>query len=161
MQLRVPIPDAAKAGDRMQIYSDFGDGSIDLSRPLLPEPVEIFAGAARRVLKAKDYPAKGSAKSGRPPARLSEALGTIGDFKKGSKAFRPYVEIVVHVPAAYGNHKFAAQLVDTAGNAQGGTLPETTVFVSAPTPPGVRSFELAGHDSGTDQVTFNVTRNTE
>lgn len=162
VELRIPIPDAAKSGDAVQVYTDFGTGTIDMAQPLLAEPAPVFASGQRRALTAKDYSAKGSARTGRPPARLREATGSISDFKKGPKnAFQPFLEVVVRVPAYYGNHKFAAQMVDSAGNAQGGTLPEITVFLSSPNPPGVRSFELAGYDAGLNQVTFNVTRNSE
>jgi len=161
VELRIPIPDAAKAGDRVQVYTDFGSGTVDMTAPLLADPAPLFPSGSRRVQTAKDFPAKGAAKSGRPAARLSETASTISDFKQGSKAFRKVIEVRVFVPPGYGTFRFYAQLVDAAGNVQGGTLPLIEVFLSGVNPPPVRSFALASYDSGADQLTFNVERNEE
>jgi hypothetical protein len=161
VELRIPIPDAAKAGDRFQVYTDFGTGAIELSSPLLPEPVAIFPGGERRATTAKTFSAKGSAKSGRPAVRIREGAASISSLKLGPKAFRPFLEVVVRVPFGYRNFKFAAQLLDAAGNPQAAPLEEITVFLSGANPPSMRSFELAGYDAGIDQLTFNVSRNDE
>jgi hypothetical protein len=161
VEIRVPVPASAKAGDRLQIYTDFGTGTVDLNQPLLVEPILLLRDATRRVQTFKDSGLKGEMKSGRPAPRSRERLGTLSGFASGLREFRQTVEAVVHVPAAYGPHKFAARIVDAFGNAQEGPLPEVTVFLSSLHPPGLRSFALADYDSENDRITFSVSRNSE
>jgi len=160
VELRIPIPEGADAGDGLQVYSDFGDGTIDLARPLLARPAALFEAIVTRTKDFGGQGLRGTFPTGRPPTRLSEMFGR-QPFGKGMTEFIRYVDVTVHLPAAYAMHKFAGQIVDAAGNAQGGTLPEIAVFVAATEPPTLSRFELESYDAVNDQAVFAFERNTE
>ena len=160
IRLRVPISDTWDAGDRLQVFSDFGGGEIDTDRPLLARPVEVFAG---------QWPAKGL---GRQPlgvgrlgdGRASRARTGLGKTILGVTpcgTTPPYLEVVVEVPAAFGNWKFAAAAVDRFGTVQAGSLQEVEAVVSATDPAPLQRIDLADYDGETDVVTFDLALNAE
>lgn len=157
--LRIIVPDDADAGDGVQVYTDFGSGTIDTSRPLLAKPAPIFGADTGRFKRFADFSMSRTFPTQRP-GTLRETLGDLA-FTKGLVEFARYVDVTVQVPPNYGMHLFAGQLVDAAGNEQGGLLPEIAVFVSSSEPPTVRRFAFAGYDAGTDRVTFEVAANSE
>ncbi len=158
--VRIPVPARADGGDALQLYSDFGSGTVDLTRPLLAKPVAVFGAYTHRTPRASRYSAQGSPRTGRP-GQLMESAATQIDPKGGLKLFSEYVELTVFIPPVYGWVTFAARLVDAAGNEQSGTLPEIAVFVSASDPPTLRRFDFAGYDAAADGVTFSFELNHE
>ena len=153
--VRIPVPTRADGGDALQVYSDLGDGSVDLTRPLLAMPVPIFGPYTHRTAIASRYAAQGR------PGQLMENAATQTDPKGGLKKFFEYVEVTVFIPPVYGWVLFAARVVDAAGNEQPGTLPEIAVFVSSSDPPTLRRFEFAGYDAVADRVSFGFEVNSE
>lgn len=160
IQLRIAIDDAWDAGDRIQVYTDFGTGSVDLTKPLLPQAFDVFPG---------EEPSQGY---GVQPY----GLGRVGDFKAdrphqgiGSAIYGvtpygtapPFVEVEVDVAAGFGNWKFAIQIVDRDGTPQGGALQEISAVVSGTDPSPLCRFTFNNHDAPSDQVTFDITVNTE
>ena len=158
--LRVPIADTWDAGDRLQVYTNFGSGAIDTDRPLLSRPAEIFPGK---------WPAKGY---GRQPY----GRGRHGDHRAGRRrgGLEPTtycrtaygrtpatMTVKVEVPADFGMYKFAATVVDRFGTVQEGSLQEIETIVSGAEPAPLKSFARAGYDGQTDIVTFDFERNVE
>jgi len=162
VKIRVPVPAEADAGDRVQVFTDFGTGTIDTSRPLLKHPKAVFRGARKRFgghgTESYGESAYGLGRQGPDPGpgHGSEIYGVT-----------PYgvpvetIEVTVSVPPAYGLHKFSARMLDAMGNLQGAALPEVTVFVSSVQPPGLRSFAFASFDSGARTATFTFARDSE
>lgn len=162
VKLRMPYPDGADAGDRVQVFTDFGSGTIDLTRPLLKHPKAIFRGARKRFAgHGSESYGESSYGTGRQapepgPGHGAEVYGVT-----------PYgttprtMEVAVTMPPAYGVHKFSARMVDAMGNPQGAALPEVEVFVSSVNPPGLRSLAFASFNAGTRAATFNFVRDSE
>jgi len=69
--------------------------------------------------------------------------------------------VVVEVPAAFGNWKFAAAAVDRFGTVQAGSLQEVEAVVSATDPAPLQRIDLADYDGETDVVTFDLALNAE
>jgi hypothetical protein len=158
--LTVEIDEAWRASDRLQVYTDFGDGSIDTTKPLLSRSLETFPDDIRQTVHHEGY---GDEPYGDVPYGGAEAVSSgphgygddpYGDVEYGG-ALR-HVEVDVLVPQAHGTWKFAVKAIDGAGNAQG-ALQEFTLFVSGTDPEPVASFAFDSYDSGDDVVTFDVT----
>lgn len=151
--LPIPIDADWDAGDRIQVYTDWGDGTIDLSRPLLARPMDVFPGQQRA----------------KPLGQQPVGAGRVGDFK----ANRPrrglgrtrvgmtpvgttpsVIDVPVDVPPAYGTWKFAAQVVDVHDNVQAEAPAEISAVVSGTEPPPVATLLLIIYSPGTDQATF-------
>lgn len=158
--LRVPIHEDWDAGDRLQIYTNFGSGEVDTDKPLLRRPVEIFPGQQR------------SRGLGRQPV----GIGRVGDFKaarprRGLGTTRAgvtpvgttpaVIEVTVDLPAAFGKWKFAAKAIDRHGNVQSGDLEVIEAVVSGTEPPPLEAFSYNGYDSETDQVSFDFSKGAE
>ena len=162
VKIRVPYPDGADAGDRIQVFTDFGSGTIDLNRPLLAQPKAVFRGARKRFAgHGTEVYGESAYATGRqaPDPGLGHGAEIYGVTPYGTVP--ETMEIAVTVPPAYGLHKFSGRLMDAAGNPQGAALPEVTVFVSSVQPPGLATFEFVSFDAGTRTATFGFTKNKE
>ena len=154
--LRVPIDDGWDAGTRLQVYADFGSGTVDTDTPLLARPFEVFPGQhALRGHGEQPYGRGrvGDGKAARPVTGVGRAI--YGRTPYGSAP--PFVEVPVNVPAAFGQWKFAVKAVDGAGNAQSAGLNEIEAVVSGTEPPPVKSFALHSIHLITGQATFDFT----
>jgi hypothetical protein len=146
----------------VQMFTDFGSGTIDLAKPLLAHPKAVFRGARKRFAgHGTEVYGESSHATGRQtpdpgPGHGSEIYGVT-----------PYgtvpetMEVTVTVPPAYGLHKFSGRMLDAMGNPQGAALPEVTVFVSSVQPPSLATFEFVSFDAGTRTATFGFTKNRE
>ena len=158
--VRVPVNDAWDASDRLQVYTDFGSGTIDLTKPLLSRQSGLFTG---------QHPARGV---GRQPVgrgrvgsgKASRARGGVGRTRVGRTPVGrtpPFVDLIVDVPAEFGTWKFAVGAVDRDGTVQSGGLQETSLVVSGTDPPPLASFAFDSYDGGNDQVTFDIEQGTD
>ena len=154
VRILIPVAPEWAGGERLQVYTDFGDGSIDLTRPLLADPVEVVPGGLEPGGYGVD--AYGDAPYGHGGAEATAGggygLSPYGDAPYGMGEV--VVEVFVPVRAAYGVWKFAAQAVDRAGNEQSGGLVEVSEVVSATDPPRLDTFGLASYAAGI--ATFDV-----
>lgn len=158
--LRVPIDESWDAGASLQVFCDFGSGTIDTSKPLLRRPREVFAGqrAARGVgLQPVGIGRTGDFKASRPRGGLGRTR--VGVTPLGTTP--PFIDVTVDVPPAFGVWKFAAQVLDRDGNPQSGPLQEISAVVSGTQPAALKSFSLFGYDAGADQVIFDFTTDAE
>ena len=160
--LRVPYPSAADAGDRLQIYTDFGTGTVDHAKPLLARPIELFPGETKRFA-GHGTEAYGQSRYGigraSPPKGPGHGAERYGSTPHGSVPRS--IDLVVEVPPAFGTHKFEVELQDSEGNAQGGSLPQLAAMVSGTRPPTLSSFAYDSYDDVNDLIQFTFTRNTE
>lgn len=160
VMLRVPIDDDWDAGVRLQVYTDFGTGTIDTDSPLLQRGLDLFPGKhrARGVgTQPVGVGRLGDHKAARPRAGIRHAI--VGQTAVGTSP--PFVVIPVQVPAAFGAWKFGVEAVDANGNVQGGGLAEVTAMVSGTEPPPLKSLSLVGYDATKDQLTLSFTREAE
>ena len=158
--LKVGIPEGWDAGDRVQVYTDFGTGSVDLTKPLLARAFDVFP----REHPARSYGrqpyGRGRLGDGKAPRRTTGIGRTIhGKTPYGTAP--PLVKIPVQVPAAFGTWKFAVRVVDQAGNPQSAALEVITAVVSGTEPPPLASFTFDSYDAETDQVIFAFTRSVD
>jgi len=179
VKLRVPYPADADAGDALQVFSDFGvvrartlpaphgvpQGSlspVDRTRPLLKAGAGLFVGALERS-EGLGSETLGETVPETTLAQPPRAYG-LGDELLGEtpcgETFS-YREITVHVPPAFGMHRFSVQLLDEAGNPQGATPVELEAFVSSEEPPGIHEFAFSSYDAGNDRLTFSLSKNKE
>jgi len=155
--LRIPVPDGWDGRDRLQVFTDWGTGTIDTTKPLLPEPIEVFRlqreamGVGQQVVGG----ARADLKAGRRPGTLGQ--GTVGVTPVGQDP--ETVDVSVELPAAFGPWKFAAQSIDRYGNVQSEALAAITKVVSATEPAGLSGLTFSSYDGGTDRVTFAFERN--
>ena len=154
VQLRIKIADAWRAGDKVQVYTNFGSGEIDTDHPLLSEPVEILPGV-------EPFAGFGGGEFGGGVYGDSRApmmhTGGFGDMPMGQGAFggsEPYVTVTVYVDDAFGVWKFAAKSVDKAGNLQEDALEEIDALVSGEEPPALTAFTFSEHDDVNDKAKF-------
>ncbi len=158
--LRVPIDDAWDGGDRIQVYTDFGSGTVDTTRPLTARGFDVFPGqiSSRGIGK---HPAgagqAGSMKASRPHDGIGSAI--TGVTPTGTAP--PFMSIEVDVEAGFGQWKFAVEAVDRDGTVQAGAKAELQAMVSGTEPSPLKSFDFNNHNGGTDQVTFDFSVNTE
>lgn len=158
--LRVPIHEDWDAGDRVQVFTDFGTGTVNLTKPLLPRPVSVFPGKHRARGLGSQPVGSGRVKDGRA-SRPHRGIRTtrVGRTPVGNA--EPFVALTVNVPAAFGQWKFAVRVVDAFQNVQAGGEQEIEAIVSGTDPMPLRRLDFDSYDGGSDQVTFNLTRNTE
>ncbi len=158
--LTVPISGAWDAGDRIEVFTDFGDGSLDMAAPLLVRGLDLFPGrqAARPVgRRAVGRSRVGDGHASRPKPGVGHSV--VGVTPVGRTP--TYVPVAVDVPAAFGKWKFGVRVVDADGNVQGGGLQEIELVVSGTEPAPLTSFAFASYDSESDQVTFDIVRSAE
>ena len=179
VKLRVPYPPDADAGDALQVFTDFGlvrartllaphgvpRGSlspVDLTRPLLKAGAGLFTVGLQRF-EGHGSEIYGESAYGTglasPPVRSGH-----GDEVYGTTPYAnvpDYREVTVHVPPAFGMHRFAVQLLDEAGNPQGTAPVELEAFVSSEEPPGIKEFAFSSYDPVNDRLTFSLSKNTE
>jgi len=160
--LRIPYPSDADGGDAVQVYSDFGSGTIDTTRPLLPVPVPLFPGRTTRFsgLRSVRLGRTGFAPFTPPPLRAADMASVIHGVTPYPPT-TPYREVVVMIPPGFGDYQFQARLTDENGNEQAANFPAITAIVSATTPPTMRRIELGGYDPVGDAVTIDYLKNTE
>ncbi len=152
--LRINVPGAWQHGTRVQVFCDFGTGTIDLGQPLLARPIDPYARTVRP--RGHGSVAHGSVPHGAATAELGG--GGHGYHAHGSVAHGAAVSsfvVTVQVPDACGLWKFAAQAIDEAGNAQGDALTEWQAYVSGRQPRPVGGFALVGYDQPSDTLTFS------
>lgn len=160
LDLLVEIDPSWRPLDRLQVFTDFGTGTIDTDRPLIFRPRRIFPADSHDRVRRLGY--------GEEPYGLQPygAEGAVVDRVHGY-GWDPYGEVEyggttkhvvvpVEIPQAYGTWKFAAQTIDGAGNEQG-ALTEFSRFVSGENPPPLASFVYTSYDSGSDKLTFTFT----
>lgn len=147
VNIRVPIPTTADAGDAVQMYTDAGSGTVDLAKPMLARPKAIHATGRRSRGLGSGVLGRGPLGQATPPVESNGGLGSglLGAGALGSSA--EFVEAVIAVRPMYGVLKVAARVVDREGNVQG-SAPEIAVMVSSSTPPGMRSFAYESMQSG-------------
>lgn len=158
--LRVPIDDAWDAGDRVQVYTDFGSGTIDTGKPLVVRGFDIFPGQiASRGIGGQPIGVgqAGSMRASRPHDGVG--AGIVGITPAG--AAPPFALIEVEAAAGFGLWKFAVESVDRDGQVQAGAKAELQAVVSGTEPSPLRSFAFDSHSAVTDQATFDFTLNTE
>lgn len=158
--LRVPIEDDWDAGARLEVFTDFGHGSVDYTRPLLQRGLDLFPGqhGGRGVgVQPVGVGRVGDHKAARPAVGIGSSI--VGITPVGTAP--SYVEIPVSVPAAFGAWKFAVRAVDGQGNVQSEEAVESTVLVSGTEPPPLRTFALDSYDAIKDRLTFWFSRETE
>lgn len=157
--LKIPVVAGWRALDGVQVFTDYGTGTIDTDRPLLATPRRLFPKEKRDRVKHGGH---GSAAYGASPAGEVTAVpqrrsGHASD-PHASVAYgagKDYAELMVMVPQDYGAWKFAARVEDGAGNQQG-SLVELTHFISGEEPLIPGTFAYSSYDSGTDVVTFSL-----
>ena len=158
--LRVPVDDDWDAEDRVQVYTDFGSGMIDMTRPLLSRQRDVFPGQHHArgfgeqpfgVGRFSDFKAE------RPVSGFEQTPFGVAPF--GTPG--PFVELTVDVDAAHGKWKFAVKAVDRDGTVQGGALQETSVVVSGTDPPPLARFAFNGYDGVNDQAIFDIEPGTD
>lgn len=158
VNLRIPVDDSWRAGDTLQVYTDFGTGTIDTDQPLLPRRIAAFTekraelGYGEFDIHAVPYGLE------RAPSQRSGGYGDqpYGDGVDGYGGGQPYVEVTVEVDETFGAWKFAAEVADAAGNVQADALTEITHLVSGEDPDPADSFAFNSYDSGNDQCVFDV-----
>lgn len=157
--LRIPVQEGWDGGDRLQVFCDFGTGTLDTTRPLLPEPIEVFPlrAAAMGVGLQSVGATRADLRAPRRPGTIGQ--GVVGVTPVGEAP--DSVEVTVDLPAAFGAWKFAARAIDRLGNVQSGGLTPITKVVSATEPAPLKSFAFASYDGVTDRVTFAFERNAE
>lgn len=155
VQLRVKLADTWEVGDKVQVYTDYGTGTVDTDNPLLPEPIEMFPGDEPERGLGEGALGEGSLGGVGPPLHYPGGLGEtpLGEVPLGDD--EPYITVTAYVPDAFGTWKFAAGAVDEAGNVQGDALEEIEAFVSGEDPPALTVFAFAGYDDDTDKATFS------
>jgi len=159
VRLRVPIEDGWRSTFTVQVYTDFGDGSIDTTRPLLGRRVRVFPADVQDAERNPGY-------GGEIYGQRVYGAGRAVDRPRRGYGFNPYGQVEygrasryalidVSVPQGYGSWKFAAKVYDGAGNAQG-ALVEFTQFVSGENPPPLSAFSLSSYTKVTDKVVFTI-----
>jgi hypothetical protein len=156
LQLRVPCDDTWKANDRVQVYTDYGTGELDMDAPLLSRPLAMFPGVhfpggyGRNAYGSTPY-------GNRRPAWQNK--GGYGRTKYGSVPYgqgEPYINVSVDIEDAHGDWTFGVEVVDGAGNPQSGAVAETTYHVSGEDPAPAGTFAFSSYDSESDQCEFTI-----
>ena len=153
--LRFEIPEAWDAGDALQVYTDFGTGTIDTTKPLLPKPFEPFPNAVRTRgygEHSHGVGCYGTLKPARPPRGIEHTVWGVTPWGTSP----PTIDLVVDVPAAFGLWTFAAVMTDAMGNPQSGAGVTAQVMVSGTDPGPPTLFAFNAFDAGNDVVTFDV-----
>lgn len=161
INLRTPIPTDWEEGTAVQVYTDRGSGTVDLTKPLLPTPYRV-AGDGGRVKTGFGHVPYGRGRfgHGRPSRpRTGYGHGRYGHTPYGRTD--RFVDVPVSVTPTFGPWKFQVAAVDAAGNVQAAGLFEIIRVVSSTTPPAVRDFAFGSYDSINDQISFNLTLNLE
>jgi hypothetical protein len=156
IRLRIPIDPSWRAADRVQVYSDFGSGTVDTDRPLLNPARRLFPDDPRDANNGGSIAQNGLCRMAlsRRPARRPQGMKKRSPLEASLAGTTRYVFMDVVVPAGYGMWKFAAEAADGAGNPQGG-LNEFQQFVSGEDPPPLSSFAFDSYDDVNDVVSFS------
>ncbi len=159
--LRVAIDPDWTEGTTLQAYADWGDGSIDTTKPLLQRRHKVFPGQPipHNGLGLDPFDLLGVRPGPiiwNPPTFADEVLGET-DFCQIS----PFVDVPVRVPQDYALWKFAVESYDDGGNVQQAGLSEVSAVVFGTEPMPLRSLSYRSYHAGNDQVTFTVVANTE
>jgi len=157
VRLRIEIDPTWRANDRLQVFTDWGTGTIDTDKPLLFRPVRIFPDDPREDVAPRPWMTErlGTAISSRARGGRS-GIGEEGLWPAGGLgAWKRYRAVEVLLPSAYGTWKFACRVIDGAGNEQG-DLVEFSRFMSGEDPAPVASFAYDSFDDETDKATFAI-----
>lgn len=156
VSLLVALNEAWDGDVRFQCYTDFGDGSVDFTKPLLARAYVVFPGHTLGEGIGDDP--LGDAPLGDGGVALPPYWG----FEDSGLADAPlgdgeaYVPLEVPIPPGYGSWKFVVRALDSAGNVQTGGDVEITAFVNGTEPPPLRDFALSDYSAG--KATFSFTR---
>lgn len=154
--LTVTVPDEWDGGTTLQAFTDFGDGSIDYSRPLLARRVEVYPGR-RRAPGYGDalYGDDGYGDFGAPlPPEEGYADAEYGDAPYGDG--ERLMMLSVPIPPGYGMWAFNVMAYDEAGNPEISLQPTIDAWISGTEPPPVRDFVLQSFAA--DKATFSFSR---
>jgi hypothetical protein len=152
--LAIPVQTSWPYGTRLQVYTDFGTGTIDTSQPLLAAPVDPYAGRRRPAGFAQA--GYGETSYGGSTRRVGR--GGYGGHGHAEVAFgggQPRVTVVARVRDAYGNWKFAAEAIAPNGDVQTDALEEKQVFLSGRTPQPVKNVAIDSYTAGTLTLTYD------
>ena len=159
--LRVSIDSSWDADTRLQVYTDEGGGTVDTTRPLLPDPKAVFPGAAKSKGYGRQPYGRGRHGNHKPARSRNGGYGRRVYGRTPHGRSEPYLAVTVQVPATFGLWKFAVEAVDQYGNVQAGGLAEIQRVVSGTEPPPIKDLALSNYDAGSDQVTLKFALNTE
>lgn len=158
--LSLAINDDWDAGDTAQVYTDRGTGTLDMTRPLLAKPLDLFPGRHRGRGVGRQPVGIGRVESGRasrPRVRLGRHR--VGITPVGSEP--KVLGIAVDVPPSSDTWKFGIEITNRFGNVQAGPISTVDVVLSGTEPAPAASFAFVSYDGGSDQVTFSFSKDAE
>lgn len=155
--LTVPLVAGWDAEASLEVFTNQGSGAVDYDAPLLSVPLATLATVIQPAGVGADP--IGAMPIGHGKAHAAgEHLGVgaipIGDGPIGSSI--EVIEVEVMVEQGFGTYKFAARVLDAAGNAQEDPPAEFELFVSGEDPPTPSGLRVEAYDDETDQCTFSV-----
>lgn len=159
LAFQIEVDTSWEADYTVQIFTDFGDGSIDESTPLFEQALALFPGVA--------FPGGyGETPYGDGPYGGEGAVfantggygdGPYGETEGGYGEGASYVEAFVPIELdAVGDWLFGVKVYDNAGNVQSAAITEFTFHVSSEDPDPPKTFSYGSYNSGTGVFTFNV-----
>ena len=112
----MPVDQAWDAGTTLQVYTDFGAGTIDFDKPLLVKAKRVFEQGYKEPAAGGVSPTRlGRGRLSGRPNKPAIGLGRTRLGRTPLGRTPSYVEVVVRVPPAYGVHKFAVKAPFTEG----------------------------------------------
>lgn len=152
IELLMPIPADADAGDRVRVYWDrFSGTGVDYdAAPLNPMPITLFDGQIRSRGWGV-HPWGVGLIDGRAARK-----GRFGRQRWGVDPWcrpPPMLTVSVLAPRGFGPARFGVRIAGPTGTVVGGDL-EVPVFVSSESPTPVASVRLVSHSGATGQATF-------
>lgn len=154
--LTIDLPDEWDGGTTLQVFTDFGSGTVDFASPLLARRAQVYPGRRRAAGYADAAWGDDSYGDFGAPLPPEEGFGEAeyGDAPYGDG--ERLMMLPVPIPPGYGTWKFTIRAFDEAGNQQGTISPTITAWISGTEPPPVRDFQLQGFAAG--RATFSFTR---
>ena len=152
VSLAIEVDATWRTGTRLQLYTDWGTGTIDATQPLLARAAEVWPGYGPSGGFAVDRFGERGFFDGLPPIRRG--------FFDAPFALYPFCEepafrrLEVLLPAAYANWSFAAKAIDLVGNEQDAELAESEALISGTQPPAVHRWAFESWDNANSQITF-------
>ncbi len=153
--LTVPLDDAWDAASSLEVFTDQGGGVIDYNTPLLRVPLATLVKIVEPLGVGADP--VGALPIGHGLAEAeAESMGVgslpIGEGPIGTSL--AVIEVEARVEQGVGFYKFAARVVDKAGNIQEDAPTEFSHWVSGEEPPAPTKFFVEAYDVPSDQFTF-------
>lgn len=158
VDLRIIADPTWRAQDRVQVFADWGTGTIDTTRPLLAAPMRLFPADPRELVGHEtifDAPMGAMPMSGARAVTIEPTGCLENPFGEAMNTLMRFCIVPVAVDQAYGTWKFAVRVQDGAGNQQG-ALQEFSMFLSGEDPPPLSAFAFDSYNAGTDKVVFAV-----